>query len=139
MMSKVEINWKGNMSFETESNGHIIKLDAGPAVGGNNNGFSPKPLMLISLAGCTGMDVVAILTKMKIEFKSFNIIVEAELTENHPKHYFKLKVVYEFSGTNLDLKKIEKAVKLSVDQYCGVMAVYKKTMEIKTEIKILNE
>jgi putative redox protein len=66
--------------------------------GGENRGVRPKPLMLVALAGCTGMDVVSILKKMRVELDGFNVRVEADMTEEHPKQYSKMKVIYEFSG-----------------------------------------
>ena len=93
--------------------------------------------MLTALAGCTGIDVVMILKKMKIVPEAFNVIIEADVTEEHPKHYNKMKVVYQFKGKNLPMDKLEKAVNLSESSYCGVSAVYKKAMEMETEIRIV--
>lgn len=131
------LSWKGNMEFETELNGHKLTIDAAPEVGGENKGPRPKMLMLTALAGCTGMDVVSILRKMKIEPEVFNVKVDATLTEEHPKYYEKMKVIYEFKGDNLPYEKLEKAVVLSQDKYCGVSALYKKAIELDYEIRIL--
>ncbi|MFW5754817.1 MAG: OsmC family protein, partial [Marinilabiliaceae bacterium] len=111
-------------------------VDAAPSVGGENKGVRPKPLMLLSLAGCTGMDVVSILKKMRVEVEDFNVRVEADMTEEHPKHYNKMKIIYSFKGNDLPREKIEKAVNLSEEKYCGVSAVYKQAMDISTEIRI---
>jgi len=92
--------------------------------------------MLLALAGCTGMDVVSILKKMKVEIEKFNVEVIADLTEEHPKHFFKMHVIYKFWGNDLPLDKIEKAVKLSDEKYCGVSAVYKKALQLTNEIQI---
>ena len=136
MKHKVETDWKGEMKFDAMVSGHHVVMDALPAVGGNDSGPRPKELMLASLAGCTGMDVVSILKKMRVEFDSFNIVVEADVTEEHPKHYTGMHLVYEFKGKNLDLEKLNKAVELSQDKYCGVSAVYRKAMPVTYEIKI---
>lgn len=139
-MSKVEIvtaKWLNNMAFEAETNGHKSILDAEPEVGGENRGPSPKPFMLVALGGCTAMDVISILKKMRVEVKKFNVYVEGDLTEEHPKQYRKIHVIYEFTGKNLPIDKLKKAVELSEDQYCGVSAVYKKVMELTSEIKII--
>jgi len=93
--------------------------------------------MLTALAGCTGVDVVMILKKMKVVPEAFNVIVEGELTNEHPKHYNKMKIIYQFKGKDLPLNKLEKAVKLSETTYCGVSAVYKQAMDIETEIRIV--
>jgi putative redox protein len=138
-MSKEIVNtkWLRNMAFETEINGHRIIIDALPEVGGENHGPSPKPFMLAALSGCTGMDVISILGKMRVEVDSFNVIVEGDLTDEHPKHFYKMHVIYEFRGNDLPLDKLQKAVSLSEERYCGVSAVYKKTMEMTSEIRIL--
>ncbi|MEN9443658.1 MAG: hypothetical protein RIS47_548 [Bacteroidota bacterium] len=136
MTQSINLSWQEGMAFEGDINGHKILVDADPAVGGQNKGARPKPFMLLALAGCTGMDVVSILKKMRVEFDDLNIRVDGTLTEEHPKYYHTLHVVYQFWGTDLPLEKLEKAVNLSVEQYCGVMAVYKKTMEITTAIEI---
>ena len=137
MKSSLKLSWLENMSFETEINGHKITIDAAPEVGGQNKGPRPKPFMLLSLAGCTGMDVVSILKKMRVEIEDFNVTVEGELTEEHPKHYSHMKIIYEFKGKNLPMEKLKKAVSLSEERYCGVSAVYKKAMKIDTEIKVV--
>ena len=125
------------MSFETELDGHKITLDADPSVGGQDNGPRPKPFMLVALAGCTGMDVVSILKKMRVEIESFNVKIEANMTEEHPKQYDKMHVVFEFKGKNLPMDKIEKAVNLSEERYFSVSAMYKKVIPLTTEIRIL--
>ena len=124
-------------AFETDLDGHKLILDAEKESGGNDLGPRPKRLMLASLGGCTGIDVIMILKKMKVEVEAFNVIVEADVTEEHPKHYYKMKVIYQFKGKDLPIDKLEKAVKLSEEKYCGVTAVYKKAMEIETEIRVI--
>lgn len=136
MTHSVETAWKGNMQFDALVSGHHLIMDALPDAGGEDQGVRPKQLMLAALAGCTGMDVISILRKMKVEPESFNIKVEADVTEEHPKHYNKMHVIYEFKGKDLSLEKIQKAVELSQDKYCGVSAAYKKAMPLSWEIKI---
>jgi putative redox protein len=128
--------WKGNMQFDATVSGHHVMLDAASASGGEDMGARPKELMLAALAGCTGMDVVSILKKMRVEFTGLNIIVDADVTEDHPRHYERMHVVYEFTGNDLQVDQLKKAVDLSQERYCGVSFVYKKAMEITYEIKI---
>ena len=132
----VTAKWLSNMAFETEVNGHKIVIDAESEVGGEDRGPRPKPFMLLSLGGCTGMDVISILKKMRVDVKEFNVRVEGELTEEHPKHFIKIHVVYEFTGKDLPMDKLKKAVELSEDRYCGVSAVYRKTMTLTSEIVV---
>ena len=137
MKQTVDTLWQGNMKFDALVSGHHVIIDALPAVGGNDEGARPKELMLASLAGCTGMDVISILKKMRVEPEYFNVKVEAEMTEEHPKHYTAMHIIYEFKGENLEIEKLQKAIDLSQDRYCGVSFVYRKAMEITHEIKIL--
>jgi putative redox protein len=129
--------WLENMAFETEINGHKFTIDAKEEVGGENRGPQPKPLMLAALGGCTAMDVVSMLKKMRVEFTNLAVKVEGELTEEHPKHFSKMHVIYEFTGKDLPMDKLEKAVNLSEERYCGVSVVYKKALEITSEIRII--
>ena len=133
---QIRINWLEKMAFEAEINGHKIMLDAAEPVGGENRGARPKPLMMVALAGCTGMDVVSILNKMRVEVDGFNVFVEGDLTEEHPKQFSQMHLVYEFKGKDLPMDKLEKAVNLSQEKYCGVSAMYKKAFGITSEIRI---
>lgn len=133
---KVKVKWLENMAFSAEVSGHEIIIDATEKVGGQDRGPRPKPLMLAALAGCTGMDVVSILKKMRVEVDDFNVSVEGELTEEHPKHFIHMHVIYEFTGKELPMEKLKKAVSLSEERYCGVSATYREAMKLTSEIKI---
>ncbi len=98
MKHKISNTWKDNMAFEADVNGFKIMLDADEAVGGENRGPKPKALTLVSLAGCTSMDVISILKKMRVVPEYFNVEVEGELTEEHPKYYHNIHVKYIFRG-----------------------------------------
>ena len=136
MKHTVDTSWKGEMLFDANVSGHHILLDALPAVGGGDQGARPKELMLAALAGCTGMDVVSILKKMRVEYKGLDIRVEADITEEHPKHYTHMHIIYSFTGDHLDMNQLKKAIELSQDRYCGVSFMYRKAMEVTYEIKI---
>ncbi len=133
---KVTVEWVSNMAFEADVKGNKIMLDAEPNVGGGKRGAPPKPLMLVALGGCTGMDVISILKKMRVDIEGFKVSVEGELTGEHPRYFNKMHVIYEFTGKNLPLDKLQKAISLSEEKYCGVSAVYNKVMQITSEIKI---
>lgn len=135
--NQVDVKWNEKMSFTTELDGHEIVLDASEEHGGGNSGPRPKQLMLVALGGCTGMDVAAILKKMHVEVEGFSVRVEGELTDEHPRYYRKIHVIYEFRGNDLPMEKIEKAVSLSEERYCGVSALYKKAIEVTSEIKVV--
>ena len=127
--------WKENMLFESDNpSGHSVLIDTSSENGGGNKGLGPKALMLSSLAGCSGLDVVSLLKKMRAEVADFKMVVHAELTEEHPKYYHKVAVEYHFYGSNLQEDKINKAVKLSIDQYCGVMEMFRQFAKVTTEV-----
>lgn len=134
MKKEISISWKEGMAFEANSDGHKFMLDAAENVGGRNLGPRPKPLMLVALAGCTGMDVVSILSRMRIELENFNIRVEGDQSDEHPVYYTSMHIIYEFWGKELPYEKLEKAVNLSLEKYCGVAAVYKKAMPVTYSI-----
>lgn len=133
--NKVTTTWKGNMKLESDNpSGMNLFMDAGSENGGNSEGYRPKSLMLSSLAGCSGLDVASLIKKMKLDVEDFRIDIEAELTEEHPKFYHKVDVEYHFYGSNLNEKKLQRAVDLSVEKYCGVMEMFRQfaKMNIKT-------
>ena len=134
MTNKVITKWTEGMSFETISpNGTSLRL--GSSLEGDSEKIaSPKALMLSSLAVCSGIDVVSILEKMKIELKEFKINTVGSLTQEHPKYYNKVSMEYHFYGDQLDKEKINKAVNLSVTKYCGVMEMFRSFAKITTEI-----
>jgi len=136
MAHVVNTSWKGNMLFDANVSGHSVMMDATVENGGENKGSRPKEMMLAALAGCTGMDVVSILKKMRVEFTALNIRIEANVTQEHPKHYDRMHVIYEFTGTDLPMEQLKKAVDLSQNRYCGVSFVYKKAMEVTYEILV---
>ena len=136
MKHTVDTSWKGNMLFDANVSGHHVMMDSLPAGGGADEGSRPKELMLAALAGCSGMDVVSILKKMRVEIAGLDIRIEANVTEEHPKHYDKMHVIYEFSGNDLPMDQLRKAVELSQDRYCGVAFVYKQVMAVTYEIVI---
>lgn len=138
-MKKIaDVLFQEDMAFQVEVDGHKFMIDATEAVGGKDRGPRPKPLTLASLGGCTGMDVISILKKMRVEPEYFNVSVSAEMTDEHPKYYNKIHITYSFKGKDLAIDKLEKAVTLSQDRYCGVTAMLNKAAEITHEIKILD-
>ena len=136
MNDKVEIKWTEDMAFEATANDHKIIIDAVEAVGGKDRGPRPKPLTLVSLGGCTGMDVISILTKMRVQPDYFNVEVVGELTDEHPKYYHTIRINYIFRGKDLPMAKLEKAVSLSQDRYCGVTSMLNKAAKIEHKIII---
>ncbi len=137
MKNSTIVEWKEGMAFEAEVDGFKIIVDAKEEHGGTGQGPRPKPLMMVALAGCTGMDVISILKKMRVEVDNFSIKIDGDITDEHPKQFTKMHIIYEFKGNDLAMKKLEKAVNLSQERYCGVSASYGKAMELTHEIKII--
>ena len=131
--------WKENMVFESDNPSEETLFMDAPDEGIENKGLRPKALMLSSLAGCSGLDVVSLLKKMRAEVKDFKMVVHGELTEEHPRYYHKVAVEYHFYGNDLQEDKINKAVKLSVDQYCGVMEMFRQFAKVTTEVYLHGE
>ncbi|MFO7849960.1 MAG: OsmC family protein [Spirochaetia bacterium] len=138
MAHTINCTWKDGMAFEAQVANHTIQIEAGESVGGKDRGPTPKPLLLVSLAGCTGMDVISILNKMQQPYTYFDIKVEGELTDEHPKQYHSIKLIYEFKKEDgLDEGKVKKAVDLSQERYCGVSALLKKGSDLSYEIRYI--
>lgn len=137
MTHEITLDWLGNMQFDAHVGNHCLKLDGSPEFGGEDAGMRPKPLMLVALAGCSGMDIVSLLKKMRVDFKKLEIKVEGTLTDTVPSYYEAMHIIYMFTGNDMPGEKVEKAVKLSYDKYCGVARVYKQVMPVTYEIRML--
>ena len=136
MKETISTKWLTDLAFEAEVDGHKIYMDSSMEHGGKNTGPRPKPLMMTALAGCTGMDVAALLAKMKVQYDAFTVDVEGEVSDDHPKRFLEMKVIYRFKGSNISRDKVERAVDLSTTRYCGVSANYSKAFPITYEILI---
>lgn len=130
------VSWKSGLAFEARQDGHRFTLDASPEAGGQDQGPRPKALLLSGLGACTGIDVVSILAKMRVELEGLDVEVSAELTEEHPKVFSAIRVRYLFKGKDLPMDKLERAVQLSQEKYCGVSAMLAKACPIHHEIVI---
>ena len=133
----IKTEWISDMVFEANVNGHKVMMDANVESGGHDLGSSPKKLLLVALSGCTGMDVISILKKMRIEIEKCSIEVQGDIADENPKRYTKMHVIYKFTGKNLPKEKLEKAVKMSEETYCGVEALYKMAITVTSEIRII--
>lgn len=136
MSHKISLSHLAEDKFDVLQNGKTIRIDAAPE--GVSTGVRPKALILSALAGCTAIDVVELLRKMRVDFTEFKIDVEGELTEEHPKTYKTVDLVYYVKLTNpADKDKMEKAVNLSQEKYCGVTAMVKAFADLKVRIEYL--
>src|SRR5258705_12968871 len=130
-MAKTITTWIKAHEFEAEHEGNKIQMD-----GSTENGHGPKALLLSALAGCSGIDVVDILTKMRMEFSDFTIEVEADQTEEHPKVFKDIHIVYKMKTAPENKGKIRKAIDLSLEKCCGVSAMLRKNSRMDYSIVI---
>jgi len=131
-MTITRTEWKKNHEFISHLDHNSIKLD-----GSRKHGYSPKALLLAGLAGCSGIDVVDILKKMRMDFSHFQIEVKAAQTEHNPKVYTDIYVTYSIKTDKKNEQKIRKAIDLSLEKYCGVSAMLRKTSPIHYQLEIL--
>jgi len=136
MKETVNVKWTDGMSFDAEIMDYKITMDADQEVGGGKKGPKPKLLLLAALAGCTGMDIVSLLRKMRVEFSRLNIRVDGDTADEHPKKFTNITLTYELTGKNIDKSKVDKAVILSQEKYCSVSATLKESVKIDYRIDI---
>lgn len=126
--------WRDGMAFDAELEGFHFTIDADEQFGGRNLGPRPKGLLATALIGCTAMDVIAILGKMRVAVDAFEVSADAVLTDEHPKTFTAITVRYAFRGADLPLGKLRRAVALSEERYCGVRATLAPVVELRHEI-----
>ncbi len=137
MSHQVSTVYNGKMYFSSQIGPHEVKMDVAEAEGGQDSAPGPKKLMLASLTGCTAVDIVSILNKMKVDFSGFSIDAVASLTEDHPKIYDRVNLTYKIKLAEDDRPKMEKAIKLSEEKYCGVMAMFRAFATVDTTVEYL--
>ena len=135
---KASVTLQEGMHFvATADTGFSVDLDASPKVGGADGGFRPLELLAMSLVGCTGMDVISILRKMRQDVTEFKVNFDADHAEGHPKVFTQIRVEYEIHGKNIDTKMVEKAIQLSAERYCPVQAMLEPAVPISHTYKII--
>ncbi len=135
MDAKVE--WKGRMSFDgTADSGFTVRMGALPDVGGDNDGFRPVELMLVGLAGCTAMDVISILKKMRQDVTGFEVRAHGERAGEHPRRFVHITLEYVLTGHNIDPAAAQKAIDLSATRYCSVQASLDPAIRVEHTLTI---
>lgn len=137
MAYSAQVIWKEGKHFEGLSGGHTIEIDAPDPIG-TDKGMNPMQLLLVALAGCTGMDVVNILQKERIKLLDLSVSVHGERAAEIPTVYTEIELVFKLRGFGLTHKAVEHAVQLSEEKYCSVGIMIGKTAQIKTRIEIEN-
>ena len=126
-----KVDWKGRMSFTgTADSGFEVPLGSHPEVGGDNDGFRPMELMAVSLAGCTAMDVISILKKKRQEISDFQVTVETERADQHPKVFTSAVIEYHVAGKDIAENAVSRAMELSADAYCPAQAMIGKIIPL---------
>ena len=120
---------------KTDSN-HWVVMDGPEEFGGSNAGIRPKELLLLSLGGCTGSDVVSILTKKRVKLEGFEINIESDVSDEHPQVFTKMNIEYVFYANDISEKDVERAIELSQTKYCGVTKMLEKAAEITHTYRI---
>ncbi|HMU98504.1 MAG TPA: OsmC family protein [Chitinophagales bacterium] len=136
---KIELERKNNAVYLEAKNddGIIVKMDGSPEIGGENLGARPMQMVLMALGGCSSMDVLSILKKMRENVKSYKVIVEAERAETEPKVFTKIHVHYILSGI-IKKENAEKAIQLSMDKYCSVSKMLEKSAELTHSFELID-
>ena len=134
MEYKLATDWTSGIAFESEVDGFNLGMDS--PVEGEGTGPSPKKLMIISLLGCTGMDVASLMKKMRVPFTAFRVEAVAPLTEEHPMVFKSIHLTYIVTGQDLKREKIEKSINLSQERYCGVSVMLRKHCPVTWELVI---
>ncbi|HLZ09383.1 MAG TPA: OsmC family protein [Chloroflexota bacterium] len=137
MEGKVE--WREGMTFAaTSGSGHSITLDAAPLAGGEERGPQPMELLLLGLGGCTGMDVVSILRKMRQDVTGYEVQVRGERAADHPKVFTHITVEHVIRGRNLSAEAIRRAVELSATRYCSAAAMLGTVAKIEESYRMID-
>ncbi len=133
----VSVQWTSDMRFlGTSGSGHAVVMDTSEANGGLASAAGPMEMVLMGLAGCSGIDVLHILKKKRVELQGMHIDIEAERTDTHPKVFSQVTVVFRFRGADLNQKALETAVELSMEKYCSVAGMVSQTANIDWTVVI---
>lgn len=132
---KVITHWKKNLLFEaTQPDSGTVLMD-----GNLQEGISPKALLLAGLAGCSSVDVVEILQKMRVSFSSLSVETSATQTQEHPRVFDDIELVYRLATDPANREKVIKAIDLSLEKYCGVAAMLRKNSPVHYRLELLPE
>jgi putative redox protein len=139
-MKRARVKWVENLKFIGDApSGHSILMDGPTESGGDNVAIRPGEMTLVALGGCTSIDVVSMLKKMRVEFTDFEVVVDAEPADDYPKVWTKIHVKYIIKGRNIDEAKVKKAIDLSEEKYCSVSAMMKKSAELTYDYEIISD
>ena len=134
----LSVNWVNGMLMVGKSHsGHSITMDGPTEIGGENLGVRPMEMLLLGVAGCTMIDVVTTLKKMRQDLSHCETKISAERANEHPKVFTDIHIKFLVKGKNLDSKKVDKAIILSAEKYCSASIMLGKTAKITHDFKVL--
>ena len=133
----ISVNWVDGMLMVGKSHsGHSITMDGPPEIGGENLGVRPMEMLLLGVAGCTMIDVVTTLKKMRQDLTNCETKLSAERADEHPKVFTDIHIQFIVKGQDLDPKKVEKAITLSAEKYCSASIMLGKMASITHDFEI---
>jgi len=134
----LSVNWVDGMLMVGKSHsGHSITMDGPTEIGGENLGVRPMEMLLLGVAGCTMIDVVTTLQKMRQDLSHCEIKISAERANEHPKVFTDIHIHFIVKGKDLDSKKVDKAITLSAEKYCSASIMLGKTAKITHDFEVL--
>jgi putative redox protein len=134
---QAKVRWNGKLGFVGISGtNHAVVMDVSKENGGDGAAASPMEMVLLGLAGCSGIDVALIVKKKRLNVRDFEIFVHGERADEHPQVFTKVDMTFVFEGEDLSRKALEDAVRLSLDKYCSVAGMVNKTAEIGWTVEI---
>ncbi len=125
-------------AYSDENDGYSILLDTSKESGGSGEGMRPTDLILVSLAGCSSMDIISILKKKRQNIVDYKVSVTGEKADTHPRAFTKITIIYTIRGKNIEEQAVKRAIELSKDKYCSVWAMLKGAIDIEWSYKIEN-
>lgn len=132
---EANLKWIKGMQFECNNRDLKSWIDASPEHGGEAQYPSPKELLLNAMMGCTGIDVLMTLKKMKQQIEEFNIRIQVEQTKNYPVHFKAAQIIFDCSG-HLDVQKLQRAVEASMTKYCGINFMISQSCKISYKLNL---
>ena len=138
MKHEANVRWAGKMAFIGKAGtNHLVPMDTTPEFGGDSSATKPLELLLIGLGGCTGMDIVSLFKKMRVDFSGIEMNITADRSEEHPNVYTRIGLEYVIYGPGVDEEKVRRAVELSQEKYCSVSAMLKKACPVSYTVRVV--
>lgn len=137
---EVKVTWKEGLAFLGQAdNAQTVLLDGEPAAGGKGEGLRPMQMIALGLAGCTAMDVIAILQKKRQKVTAFEVRSSLERASEHPRVFTHAIIEYHITGHNVDEAAVVRAIELSATRYCSAQAMLGKVFPIELKYHIYED